>query len=159
MQIFALVPVFRFNLLGCNIIDCVILVGESTGFLQKVDMTIKNNGYSRLVCYNNWNRGNSVCDNAIRIERRKVESVILEAVKNKVLQPNLFEKLLKRIENKIKSGTEFNQILNNIFPERLKVQAIEYEDEVVFAIRGKAMPFRAYGRTAFPSMLSVPKGI
>ena len=118
MQIFALVPVFRFNLLGCNKIDCAILVGESTGFLQKVDMTIKNSGYSRLVCYNNWNRGNSVCDNAINIEWRKVESVILEAVKNKVLKPNLFEKLLKRIENKIKSGTEFNQILKNIFPER-----------------------------------------
>ena len=66
--------------------------------------------------------------------------------------------LIDTLKSRPKSGMEFNQILKNIFPERLKVQAIEYRDEVLFAIQGKAMPFRAFGRTAFPSMLSSPTG-
>jgi hypothetical protein len=98
-------------------------------------VTSSYNGHSRLVCNNHWNRGNSVCENGVRIERQKVETVILDVVRQRVLQPHLFKKLLARISAKITSAKESNR-LNRTLQDKINQLKREIDNLTGFVLGG-----------------------
>ena len=72
--------------------------------------------YSVYICNNNWSRGNSVCSNRARLNRKSVESYLIESLKKRLLNPDAINLIYESLNsenspllNKGKSGIKNSQ--------------------------------------------------
>lgn len=57
--------------------------------------------YFKYVCGNHKNKGNSICDNAIRIKRDWLENMILNEIESKFSKPEKIDKMIQNINNNV----------------------------------------------------------
>ena len=92
----------------------------------------------RYGCSSNWHRGHKACPNNIRIRRAELENRVLDAIKNRLLNPDIIAVLVQKVNLEIKQRLTNTADERDVLEKRISKVAGEIQNLVnLVATTGK----------------------
>lgn len=73
------------------------------GYCGSSMIVVSSGDYSVYLCNNHWSRGKTACTNGVRVNRRKIENILLESISERLLNPNTVTWLHQKTSQYIKT--------------------------------------------------------